>query len=166
MASLHNISGTPYKTAPSPSYGGKKRRYYIAAEVVEWDYAPYNGDLCPNAAAVTPFTPDQEVFTLGNKVDRIGHKYLKAQYIEYTDSSFKWKKYRSSQEAHLGIQGPLMYAEVGDMIQVLTRPSSVAFLPDRTLVISKVAAVQLTSGVYQCTRAAHLVCTSVPVQPN
>ena len=53
--------------------------------------------------------------------NRIGGKYIKAVYMEYTDETFTTKKNRSQQEMHLGLMGPVIRAEVGDQIRVVFR---------------------------------------------
>jgi hypothetical protein len=45
----------------------------------------------------------------------IGTKFDKAQYKGYTDASFRE---RTKQPEWLGLQGPILRAEVGDMIEV------------------------------------------------
>ena len=50
--------------------------------------------------------------------DRIGGRYKKALYVEYTDDTFTIKANRSSSELHLGFLGPVIRAEVGDEINV------------------------------------------------
>jgi hypothetical protein len=50
--------------------------------------------------------------------DRIGRKYLKAIYPEYTDASFVTLKPQGPREEGLGILGPIIRAEVGDTITV------------------------------------------------
>ena len=47
---------------------------------------------------------------------RIGGTYLKATYEEYTSSNFTSKKNKSD---HLGFLGPVIRAEVGDIIEVV-----------------------------------------------
>ena len=44
---------------------------------------------------------------------------MKAMFVEYTDSSFITKKQRTSNEKHLGFMGPVIKAEVGDVIRVV-----------------------------------------------
>ena len=53
-------------------------------------------------------------FTQGDQ--RIGGTYQKAIYEEYTSSSFTTKK---SKPSHLGFLGPVIRAEVGDVIEVV-----------------------------------------------
>lgn len=49
----------------------------------------------------------------------IGRRNKKAVYREYTDSTFTTQKQRSKDEEYLGILGPLIKAEVGDIIEVV-----------------------------------------------
>lgn len=49
----------------------------------------------------------------------IGTKYRKVVYMEYSDMSFKILKPRHGDQAHLGIMGPMIKAEVGDVIKVV-----------------------------------------------
>ena len=95
---------------------GKVRTYYIAADEVTWDYTP--GGV--NGMTGRPFTGDALFFTNHDSVT-IGTKFLKAIYREYTDSTFKVLKPKKSDEAYLGILGPLIRAEVGDVIHVVFR---------------------------------------------
>ena len=115
------------------------RRYYIAAELVQWNYAPLGGDACPGASQTSssnsstttsasslssrPVVPwsEQALEFLGNGTGKAGGRYTKAQYIEYTDATFTKKKVRSATDAYLGILGPIMRAEVGDTIEVIFR---------------------------------------------
>lgn len=92
------------------------RRYFIAVDEVEWDYAPLNR----NGITGLPFSRNgtEASWTLPSKM-RIGKLYKKALYREYTDSTFSVLKTRSAEWKHLGILGPLIRAEVGDTIVVL-----------------------------------------------
>ena len=51
--------------------------------------------------------------------NRIGGRYKKAIFVEYTDNTFTTKANRTDNEMHLGFLGPIIRAEVGDEIQVL-----------------------------------------------
>jgi manganese oxidase len=95
--------------------GAAERVYYIAADEVVWDYAP---SYPMNPITGVPFTKEESVF-LRHSADRIGRKYLKAVYREYTDASFATLKPRGPGEASLGILGPIIHAEVGDTITVV-----------------------------------------------
>jgi hypothetical protein len=90
------------------------RLYYIAAEEVVWDYAPSYPD---NPIMGEPFSSEESVY-LKQGDDRIGRRYLKAVYREYTDGSFSTLNARSPEETYLGILGPILHAEVGDTIVV------------------------------------------------
>ncbi|HJT05997.1 MAG TPA: hypothetical protein VJ747_03675 [Stellaceae bacterium] len=95
--------------------GAAERLYYIAADEVVWDYAPSYPN---NPITGVPFTKEESVF-LRHAGDRIGRKYLKAVYREYTGASFTTLKPRGPGEASLGILGPIIHAEVGDTITVV-----------------------------------------------
>ena len=104
--------------APSLASAKKKKRsqtlhYYIQAEEVDWDYAPwYPG---PNPIFGTP----RDI--LGENVfldDGVGKIYKKAVYREYTDDTFTVQKDRP---AYLGTLGPIIRAEVGNTIKIHLR---------------------------------------------
>lgn len=100
--------------AGAPS--GVTRTYYVAAEEVDWDYAPTNTNLITGR--------DWEGFdreVMLPAADRIGRVYRKAIYREYTDSTFSTRKERPPEWEHLGILGPLLRASVGDTIRVVFR---------------------------------------------
>jgi len=90
------------------------RTYFIAADEVSWDYAPSG----INQITGQPFDEVANVF-VQNGPEQIGKVYLKAQYREYTDSSFTTRKPASPEWEHLGILGPVIHAEVGDTIEVV-----------------------------------------------
>ncbi|XP_062868994.1 ceruloplasmin isoform X2 [Trichomycterus rosablanca] len=97
---------------------GAVREYYIATEEIIWDYGPtglnqYTGiKLHDDSMADTFFD---------NRNDRIGGKYKKVQYVEYTDDKFTKRKERTPEEQHLGILGPIIKAEEEDTIKVTFR---------------------------------------------
>ncbi len=93
---------------------GKTRTYYIAADEVEWNYAPTG----MNQITGQPFGETENVFVQNGK-DRIGSTYTKAVYREYMDDSFTTLKERPEQWKHLGVLGPVIRAEVGDTIKVV-----------------------------------------------
>jgi hephaestin len=100
------------------------RTYYIAADEVDWDYAP--GGV--NKMMGMKFEGYSKVFT-DRGPHRIGTVYRKALYREYTDETFTKLKPRPAQWEHTGILGPILRAEVGDTIRVVfknnaTRPYS------------------------------------------
>lgn len=105
--------------------GGAVRTYYIAADEVVWNYVP--GEI--NRITGEPFGPLEQPFVEPGPVF-IGREYKKALYREYTDETFTTMKARPPEWEHLGSQGPLLRAEVGDTIRVVfknntTHPVSV-----------------------------------------
>lgn len=99
----------------APATFAKKREYFIAAEEVQWNYAPTG----MNNFKEVPLTEDHESAVFFEQSDdRIGGTYLKALYIQYTDASFEQRVERGPEWEHLGFLGPPIYAEVGDTIEV------------------------------------------------
>ena len=85
----------------SPLWAGTVRHYFIAAEDVDWDFAPTGRDLMHNGPLPLPWSTRT--------------KYSKTRYVEYTDATFSARK---PQPQWLGILGPIIRAEVGDTIAV------------------------------------------------
>jgi hypothetical protein len=77
------------------------RHYYIAAEDVNWNYAPSGNNLLNGNPIPQPWI--QKV------------QWGKTRYIEYTDDTFTTPK---RQPEWLGILGPVIRAEVGDEVVV------------------------------------------------
>ncbi|KAL7315053.1 hypothetical protein PS15m_006556 [Mucor circinelloides] len=77
---------------------GQVRRFYITVEEGIWDYA---SEMDANANV-----PDTNI---------VGTRYYKALYHEYEDASYTKKKKRFSWQGNMG---PILRAEVGDIIQV------------------------------------------------
>jgi manganese oxidase len=92
------------------------RTYYVAADEVNWDYAPQGKNMITGQ----PFTDDENVF-VQNGPDRIGSTYRKALYREYTDATFTKLKPKDPKWEHTGFLGPVIRAEVGDTIKVVFR---------------------------------------------
>jgi FtsP/CotA-like multicopper oxidase with cupredoxin domain len=80
--------------------GGRVRTYYVAAEEVEWDYAPLGIDMTTGK----PFEGTAAAYTQPGP-HRIGHIYR--------------KKPRPPQDEYMGLLGPTLRAEVGDTIKVV-----------------------------------------------
>ncbi len=94
---------------------GRTRPYYIAADPVEWDYAPSGRNLLGARFDATAGT------YLDHGDERIGHVNRKSIYRQYTDGTFKTLAPRPKQWEHLGVLGPPIHAEVGDTIKVVFR---------------------------------------------
>ncbi|XP_067402211.1 coagulation factor V isoform X2 [Emydura macquarii macquarii] len=82
---------------------GNMRRYYVAAEEVFWDYAGLKKSIMRN---------DRTNQEGGNTI------YKKVIFRSYVDSTFTTREAEGEYEEHLGILGPVIRAEVDDVIQV------------------------------------------------
>jgi manganese oxidase len=99
----------PAQASPQPNI----HTYYIAADEVHWNYLP--------GAATYALGGENEI----NPVPRPkSNTYLKAVYHEYTDATFATLKPRPPDWEHLGILGPLIRAEVGDVVKVVFKNNS------------------------------------------
>ena len=83
------------------SFAATIRHYYIAAEDVNWNYAPSGHNLMNGNPIPQPWSQKVE--------------WAKSRYIEYTDNTFTTPK---RQPDWLGILGPVIRAEVGDEVVV------------------------------------------------
>lgn len=83
------------------AYKPQVRKYFVASEEVEWDYAPLGMD--PLERGPLPAIWGKQT------------KYNKIRYVEYTDDTFQTQK---PQPQWLGILGPLIRAVEGDTIEV------------------------------------------------
>ncbi len=104
---------------------GKLHHYYIAADEVDWDYAPTG----INKITGKDFEGYPKLY-VEKDPHRIGKVYRKAIYREYTDDTFTTLKPRAPEWQHAGILGPIIRAEVGDSIRVVfknnaTHPCSI-----------------------------------------
>src|SRR5271169_1450076 len=97
-------------------HGANVRTYYVAADEVEWDYAPDGIDKMMGMK----FAGYGATF-MQSGPHSIGKIYRKAIYREYTDATFTKLKPRAPEWEHLGILGPVLRAEVGETIRVTFR---------------------------------------------
>ncbi|UYV79207.1 HEPHL1 [Cordylochernes scorpioides] len=114
------ISDVPeaYKAVVGGSRGGKVREYFIAALETEWNYAPINRHIVTGESLLQ----NEESRVYVERTDnRIGRRYLKAVFREFTDGRFTRQKRREPEDRHLGILGPFIRAEIGDLIRVVFR---------------------------------------------
>jgi len=93
---------------------GATRTYYVAADEVDWNYAPADHDHMTGK----PYDERARYYTEKGP-QRIGPIYRKAVYHEYTDASFTTLKPRPAAWEHLGVLGPVIRGEVGDTIKVV-----------------------------------------------
>ncbi|XP_061301884.1 coagulation factor VIII isoform X3 [Pezoporus flaviventris] len=84
--------------------------HYIAAEEMDWDYAP-----------VKPVSLDRNMTSLFLETGphRIGSRYKKVMFVEYEDATFKKRKV--SDQLDKGILGPVIKGEVGDQFKIVFR---------------------------------------------
>jgi manganese oxidase len=102
------LAGEISHTASNSPVQPKVHTYYIAADEVKWNYLPGPKVFAPAG--------EREI----NPLPRIESTiYRKALYREYTDATFTTLKPRPPEWEHLGILGPLIRAEVGDVIKVV-----------------------------------------------
>ncbi|XP_036392053.1 hephaestin-like protein 1a [Megalops cyprinoides] len=116
MQAFYQVSSCGEKHGPGEPPGGRVRQYYITAEEQLWNYAPLGIDTFDNLSLTTPESHSEVFF--GRSGGRLGGTYRKAHYVEYTDDTFTTKKKRNAEEEHLGILGPIIRAERGDLVVV------------------------------------------------
>uniref|UniRef100_A0A8C1UTS9 ferroxidase n=1 Tax=Cyprinus carpio TaxID=7962 RepID=A0A8C1UTS9_CYPCA len=102
---------------PAPEHFPSTVRYYIAAEKVEWNYAPNRTWELEKHNTTLEESPGS-IF-LEHSDTQIGGKYKKVVFREYIDDTFTKRKPRLPEEEHLEIMGPIIRAEVGERIQVV-----------------------------------------------
>jgi manganese oxidase len=103
--------------APAPP---RIRTYYIAAEPIDWNYTPepqYKSKLTIKGDRDIPAVPEVALTS-----------WLKLVYREYTDATFQTRVPVKPEWEHLGILGPLIRAEVGDIVKVNFRNNTSAIL--------------------------------------
>jgi manganese oxidase len=100
-----------FSAAQIPATAGAQpnvHTYYIAADEVQWNYVPTTPThVLKGEHEINPMPPPKS------------DTYLKAVYREYTDDTFTTLKPRPPEWQHLGILGPLLRAEVGDVIKIV-----------------------------------------------
>lgn len=100
---------------------GQIRTYYVAADELDWDYAPSGIDQMMNM----PFESIAKSY-MEHGPHRIGHIYKKAIFREYTNATFTVLKPRPPEWEHAGILGPILRAEVGDTIKIIFKNNGYA----------------------------------------
>jgi len=98
----------------SAPHTAKVRTYYVAADEVDWEFAPAR----VNQINGEKYHFEDDAASKGT-LDPNSTAYKKALFREYTDGTFAVLKPRSEDWLHLGILGPLLRAEVGDTIKVI-----------------------------------------------
>lgn len=95
-------TGEDASASASADYTAQTRTYYVAAEPVDWDYAPLGTDPVAGEDIPAPYS-DQLV-------------YSKLRYIQYSDETFTTPV---EQPEPNGILGPTIRGVVGDTIKVV-----------------------------------------------
>lgn len=113
MACDHDRPAGHHDTPAVSVHRARVRRYFIAADEVLWDYAPSGR----NEITGKPFDDVARIYVAPGK-NRVGSRYQKALYREYTDATFTTLVPRDARWQHLGMLGPLIRATVGDTIEV------------------------------------------------
>ncbi|KAI4813818.1 hypothetical protein KUCAC02_003042, partial [Chaenocephalus aceratus] len=113
-----------YKGGPT-----KIVQYFISADEIVWDFSP-NRDWEMEIHHGTLEDSPGNMF-VGRGGNKIGSRYKKVVYREYTDESFTVEKKRQPEQQHLGIMGPIIKAEVGEQIVITfknnaSRPYSIS----------------------------------------
>ncbi|XP_074055983.1 hephaestin [Macrotis lagotis] len=117
MRASYNVSMCQGKRSGARQRYQAVRTYYIMAEEVEWDY-------CPDRSWERNWTNQSEKESYGhvflsNEDGLLGSQYKKVVYREYNDGTFSTPRPRTGPEKHLGILGPLLRGEIGDILTVV-----------------------------------------------
>ncbi|CAN9501344.1 unnamed protein product [Ophioblennius macclurei] len=129
MRQTYKVNFCPHKKVKPVRAGPTKTvQYYISADEVEWDYSPERNWEFEKHHVSSEDSPGSIFVEKGPK--RIGSRYKKVVYREYTDGSFTTQKTRQPNQEHLGIIGPIIKAEVGEQIEIIfknraSRPYSI-----------------------------------------
>ncbi|KAL8587047.1 hypothetical protein ACOMHN_023437 [Nucella lapillus] len=100
----------------------KTRHFYIGVVEGEWDYAPWGDDLSAYPASDGHSKVKQKSKSatyLQNGPERIGRKYMKAMYREFTNDSFT--QMRPHREKWMGLLGPMVAGDEGDIISIVLK---------------------------------------------
>ncbi|XP_072514290.1 ferroxidase HEPHL1 [Salminus brasiliensis] len=116
MQALFRVSPCGLQGDSVAPLNGKVKEYFIAAEIVHWNYAPSGLDTLTNVSLIESQSPSEVFF--GTDGGRLGGEYKKVVFRAYTDHTFTIPVEKSSMDTHLGILGPVLRAEVGDILLV------------------------------------------------
>uniref|UniRef100_A0A4W4GG06 ferroxidase n=1 Tax=Electrophorus electricus TaxID=8005 RepID=A0A4W4GG06_ELEEL len=116
MQALFRVTPCTGQNDSLATQNGTTRKYFIVAEMVHWSYAPSGVDQLNNALLNESQRPSRLYF--GKGFGHLGGEYVKVVFRAYNDSTFLYKKEPTSKETHLGILGPVLRAEVGDVLEV------------------------------------------------
>ncbi|XP_051902773.1 ferroxidase HEPHL1 isoform X2 [Hippocampus zosterae] len=118
MRQQYRVTPCPGRKVKSTHTAATKTvQYFIAAEEIEWDYSPSREWELEKHHSTSEDSPGN-IF-VGKGKNRIGSRYQKVVYREYTDESFTVQKKRNPSQEHLGILGPIIKSEVGEKILIM-----------------------------------------------
>lgn len=100
---------------PKEPLTGEVRVHYLAADEIDWNYAPA-GNVLAEMDCCGDDTPWMKRGPAGRPPF-----FKKAVFREYTDDTFTQLKPRPPEWEHAGILGPILRAEVGDRIEVTVK---------------------------------------------
>ncbi|KAG9263574.1 hephaestin-like protein 1 isoform X1 [Astyanax mexicanus] len=116
MQALFRVSPCGLQGDSMASLNGTVREYFIAAETVKWKYAPTGTDTLTNVSLTDSQSPSEVFFGTGG--GRLGGEYMKVVFRAYSDHTFTNPVPNTGRDTHLGILGPVLRAEVGDILLV------------------------------------------------
>ncbi|XP_045213557.2 ferroxidase HEPHL1-like [Mercenaria mercenaria] len=114
---LYHVHSCGQSTTNFYQKNGITRRYYIAVVERKWNYSPKTIHPLTGENYTDPSHPQYNRIQKDGKY--IGSIYTKALYREYTDATFIQEKPITAESWHLGVLGPFIKAEVGDVIEVV-----------------------------------------------
>ncbi|CAL1527319.1 unnamed protein product, partial [Lymnaea stagnalis] len=109
-----------YKYRPRRRESRNVRRFYLAAEEIDWNYAPSGLDL-KTGKPLTGTSVPSSYHTNGACMT-----YKKARFVQYKSRAFRARVPQTRQEEHLGILGPVLRAELGDRL-IVTLKNTIPF---------------------------------------
>ncbi|XP_052815429.1 hephaestin-like isoform X3 [Mya arenaria] len=126
MNSEHNTNGMKvYLTVRDcggvmpEQLSGRVRTHFLSAEMEDWNYAPSGRNLFDDRDLVAPSTESEKYFAKTyNGKPMIGGIYRKTRFFEYDSVQYMTRKNRTAQEEHMGLLGPVIRAELGDVVSV------------------------------------------------
>ncbi|HXQ94811.1 MAG TPA: multicopper oxidase domain-containing protein [Thermoplasmata archaeon] len=106
-----------------PSYQPQVRQYYIASDPIVWNYSPSGLN---ELTGVPLGSPGKDIYVVTGSKDLANltpkiypmETFLKCIYRQYTDATFSTLVERSTSQAYLGLDGPVIYTAVGDTIRI------------------------------------------------
>jgi len=115
-ALLLAVGAGSFRTLQGSAPSGVTRTYYIGADPVLWNYTPSGHDVI-TGTALGASNATVQYYTERNAT-YLGTSFEKCLYQQFVDASFTALEPRPAAEAYLGLLGPVIYAAVGDTVQV------------------------------------------------